>query len=138
MTPSPVEQLLAAVDRLDIDGVMALLAPDARISMADGRRATGSGPVRKLLMSFTEQVRSTAHHITAQWHQDDTWIAEVDASYELRDFLRLQSLRRAVVVRANTTGIVDIRVYGAHEHALTDERDGEEGLWVGGRWIPPL
>lgn len=138
MTPSPVEQLLAAVDRLDIDGVMALLAPDARISMADGRGATGSEPVRKLLMSFTEQVRSTAHHITAQWHQDETWIAEVDASYELRDFLRLQSLPRAVVVRADTTGIVDIRVYGAHEHALTDERDGEEGLWVGGRWIPPL
>jgi hypothetical protein len=138
VTPSPVEQLLAAVDRLDIDGVMALLAPDARISTADGRRAIGAGPVRELLTSFTAQVRSTAHHITAQWHQDDTWIAEIDASYEMRDYLRLESLPRAIVVRTDTTGILDIRVYGAHEHALTEERDGEEGLWVGGRWIPPL
>ena len=135
---SPIEQLLAAFDRLDIDGLTALLAPDVRMLLADGSRATGAGPARELLTSFIGQLRSTTHHITAQWHQDDTWIAEVDSSYELRDYLRLTSLPRAFVLRANSTGIYEMHVYGAHEHALTEHRTGEEGMWVGGRWIPPL
>jgi hypothetical protein len=138
VTQSPIEQLLAALDRLDTDGAIAMLAPDVRLLMADGRRATGIDQARELLTSYMTQLRSTAHHVTAQWHQDGTWIAEVEASYELRDYLRLESLPRAFVVRANSAGIFDMRVYGAHEQALTDHRTGDEGMWVGGRWIPPL
>jgi hypothetical protein len=138
VTQSPIEQLLAAVDRLDLDGLTELLAPDVRILLADGSRATGSEPAGELLTTLLAQLRSTAHHITAQWHQDDTWIAEIEASYELRDFLRLESLPRAMVLRANRTGISDLHVYGAHEHPLAEHRSGEEGMRVGGRWIPPL
>jgi hypothetical protein len=138
VTQSPIEQLLAALDGLDIDKAMALFAPDVRMLMADGHRATGIGHARELLTSFMAQLRSTAHHVTAQWHQDETWIAEVDASYEMRDYLRLESLPRAFVVRVNSAGIFDMRVYGAHEQALADHRSGDEGMWVSGRWIPPL
>jgi hypothetical protein len=138
VTQSPIEQLLAALDRLDLDGLTALLAPDVRILLADGSRATGSGPARELLASLLAQLRSTAHQVTAQWHQDDVWIAEVEATYELRDYLRLESMPRAMVLRANGTDISDLHVYGAHEHPLAEHRSGEEGMRVGGRWIPPL
>ena len=138
MDGSPIEQLLEAVDRHDVDGAMALVAPRVRLLTADGRRAEGSEAVRDLLTAFLGQLRSTRHRITAQWHQGDAWIAEVDADYELQDYLSLKALPRAFVVRMTDAAIADVHVYGAHEHALTDHRTGEEGMWVGTRWVPPL
>jgi SnoaL-like domain len=136
---SPVEQLLAAVDRLDVGGVMALFAPSPRFLAADGRRAEGTEAVRELFTAFFAPLRSAMHRITAQWHEDNAWIAEVDADYELQDWLRLNALPRAFVVRVGEAGIADVRVYGAHEHPLTEHPTGEEGMWVRGmRWIPPL
>jgi hypothetical protein len=138
VSDSPIEQLLAAVDKLDLDAVMALLAPDVRFLAVDGRRAQGTQAVRELVADFINQLRSTSHRITAQWHQDDVWIAEVESTYELQDYLQLKALPRAFVLRMGPGGIVDLHVYGAHEQPLTEHRTGEEGMWVGGRWVPPL
>ncbi len=117
---------------------MALLAPDIRLLTVDGRRAEGTDAVRDLLGNILSMLRSTTHVITAQWHQDSVWIAEVDATYELEDWRNLNALPRAVVLRDGPAGIADARVYGAHESSLLDQRAGEEGLRIGERWIPPL
>ncbi len=135
---SPLAKLLQALDDLDLDAAMALTAPHARVLTVDGQRAEGSGEVRELLSAFLATLRSTTHRITAQWHQDDVWIAEVEASYELRDWLELNGLPRVFVVREGADGLHDLRIYGAHEHPLSDHRTGEEGMWIGDRWIPPL
>ena len=60
------------------------------------------------------------------------------ASYELQDWLRLNDLPRVFVARVAAGGIADLRAYGAHEQPLTDHPTGEEGMWIGSRWIPPL
>jgi SnoaL-like domain len=138
VSQSPIEQLLDALDRLELEATMALIAPDARMLVADGRRAEGTEAVRQLLGEFLAQLRSTTHRITAEWHEDDVWIAEVDASYELRDWLQISGLPRAFIVRAEPDGISELRVYGAHEHRLSEHRTGEEGMRIGGRWVPPL
>jgi hypothetical protein len=135
---SPLEQLLDAVDRLDAEGVVALMEPDIRFLTVDGRRAEGLDAVRKLVTDFLAELRSTSHRITAQWHEGDAWIAEVEASYELRDWLQLNRLPRIFVARVGSGGIADLRAYGAHERPLTEHRTGEEGMWIGDRWIPPL
>jgi hypothetical protein len=135
---SPIERLLAAVDRLDVDAAIALAAPTCRMLAVDGTRADGSEAMRKLLSNFFGSLRSMTHHITAQWHVDNVWIAEVEGSYELMDWLQLNALPRAFVVRDGPDGFVDLRVYGAHERPLTDHRTGEEGMLIGERWIPPL
>jgi hypothetical protein len=135
---SPLEQLLAALDALDTEAVMALVGSEPRFLVADGRRAAGAGAVRDLVTELLTALRSTAHRITAAWHVDDVWIAEVDADYELQDFLQLKALPRVFILRTGDGGIVDVRVYGAHEHPLTDHRTGEEGMWIGARWVPPL
>lgn len=131
-------QLLEAIDRLDVDAAVALMAPNARVLVLDGRRAEGTEAVRRLLVAYLGQLRSTSHRITAQWHEEDVWIAEVDVTYELRDWLRLTDLPRVFIVRMGPDGIADLRAYGAHEAPLTDHRTGEEGMWIGGRWVPPL
>ena len=138
MNDSPIEQLLAAIDELDVDAAMALLAPDVRFLAVDGRRGEGADAVRKLVADFISTLRSTSHRITAQWHQEDVWIAEVEGSYELQDWLQLNALPRAFIVRTAADGIAELRAYGAHEQPLTDHRTGEEGMRVGGRWVPPL
>lgn len=138
MNESPLAQLLQALDKLDVDAAMALIAPDARLLTVDGHRAHGSGQVRELLTSFLATLRSTTHRITAQWHQDNVWIAEVEASYELQDWLQLEALPRVFVLREGAGGFSDLHIYGAHEHPLTNHRTGEEGMWIGDRWIPPL
>jgi hypothetical protein len=94
--------------------------------------------VRQLFGDFLGQLRSTTHRITEQWHQEDVWIAEVDASYELPNWLQLNGLPRAFVMRASPDGVSELRAYGAHEHSLSERPTGEKGTWVGAQWIPPL
>jgi hypothetical protein len=135
---SPIEQLLGAIDKRDVEGAMALMAPNCCLLTVDGRRTEGEAGVRALLTDFVATVGSTSHRITAQWHQDDVWIAEVEVSYELRDWLKISALPRACVLREGPDGVVELRVYGAHERQLSDHRTGDEGIRIGGRWIPPL
>jgi len=138
VSDSPVDRLLAAIDSLDVGAVMALVAPDIRFLIVDGRRAEGAESVAAILTGFLGELRATTHRVTGAWHVDDMWIAEVQADYELRDHLQLRALPRVFVVRASAEGITDLRVYGAHERPVTEHRTGEEGTWFGGHWVPPL
>ena len=138
MIDSPIDQLLRAMDRLDVDAAMALFASDIRLLTAYGQRAEGAEAVRALLSDFVATLRSTTHRVTAQWHQDNVWIAEVETDYELQDWLQIRAVPRAFVLRVGPEGFVDLRVYGAHEHPLTEHRTGDEGMLIGKRWIPPL
>jgi hypothetical protein len=137
VSASPIEQLLSAIDRLDVDGVMGLAATDVSLLTVDGRRARGPEAVRELMESVLGSLRSTSHRITDQWHTDGVWIAEVEADYELRDWLELKALPRVFILRSGENGITDVRVYGAHELPLSDHRT-DTGLYIGDRWIPPL
>jgi hypothetical protein len=138
VSESPIEQLLEALDKLDVERAMGLLARDGRLMTADGRRAHGADAVRELVGDFCSTVRSTSHRITAQWHLDNVWIAEVDADYELADRLQLTALPRAFIVYEGPDGIADLRIYGAHEQPLSEHRGSQFGLRIGERWIPPL
>jgi hypothetical protein len=136
-TESPIERLLVAVDKLDVEAVMSMLAPDATFLVVDGRHAEGIDGVRKLLTEFLGVLRSTAHRITNQWHQNGYWIAEVEATYELQDRL-ISDLPRAFVLHEGPSGVSAVRVYGAHEQQLSDRERVPAGILVGERWIPPL
>ena len=138
MSDSPIDQLLSAIDRLDAVAMVAMLAPEGRLLTVDGRRAQGTEAVRSVLENFLGELRSTAHRVTDQWHVDGVWIAEVEADYELNDYLQINKLPRVFILREGPDGLSDIRVYGAHERPLDEHRTGDEGIWVGGRWVPPL
>jgi hypothetical protein len=138
VTESPIEKLLRAFDNADLDAVSALFAPEGRLLTVDGQRAEGSAAVRVALARLFAMLHSTSHRITAQWHQDNVWIAEVEADYELQDRLQLNGVLRAIVLYEGPDGIEDMRVYGARERPLAEHRAGEEGMWIRQRWIPPL
>jgi SnoaL-like domain len=138
MDQSPVEQLLAAIDSRDLDAAVALFAPDGRLLAADGRRVGGRDAVGELVRSFLGDLRSSSHQITAQWHIDDVWIAELEASYVLTDWLQMNAVPRAMVLREGPDGVTEVNFYGAHELPLTDHRAPDQGTWFGARYIPPL
>src|SRR5438132_3225433 len=52
VSESPIEQLLRAIDELDVDAAMALVAPDVRFLAADGRRGEGAEAARKFITDF--------------------------------------------------------------------------------------
>jgi uncharacterized protein (TIGR02246 family) len=135
---SPITRLLAAFGQLDADAVAALLTQDGRLLTAHGRRAEGRDAVHDLLTAFLANLRSASYRITDQWRDGNVWIAEIEATYVLRDGLEMGPLARLMVLRDRADGIVDVRVYGANEADLADHRTGEEGMWIGERWIPPL
>jgi hypothetical protein len=135
---SALRRLLVAVDKLDLDAVIELCSPDCSIATVDGRNGEGRDQVRQLLADFFSVLRSTAHAVTAEWHQDNVWIAEVLADYELQDWLRIEAMPRAFVIRTGPGGIRDIRVYGAREHPLTEHEPGDQPFRMGGRLVLPL
>lgn len=145
MTGSPIQRLLDAVDALDLDAAIALAAPQARLMTVDGRQAHGREAVLKLLADFLAGVRSVQHRITSLWHEDDVWLAEVEGMYELQDGFQTGWLPRMFVLREGPEGILDLRVYGAHEQPLQHSEPDvertvadERGIRIGERWIPPL
>jgi len=139
VSESPIAAVIRALDSLDAAGVVALLAPECRLLTADGRRAEGRDAVAALLTDFLAELRSTTHRITDEWHPQEVWIAEVEASYVLRDWLELEGLPRVFVLRDGPHGVTDLRVYGAHERRLPDDGgDDPRGVHLGGRWMPPL
>jgi hypothetical protein len=138
VTESPIVEVLTAIDRLDVTAVLALCSPDCHFATVDGRHADGHDAVQRLLGEFLSTIRATHHEVTAQWHQDDAWFAEVVATYELQDRTRIDERLRAFLLRTGPDGIRDVRVYGAHERPLTDRSGGYEPARLGGRLILPL
>ena len=140
MSDSPIAAVLRAVDALDIEACVSLLAPGCRLLATDGRVAEGVAQARALLGDFLGELNRTTHRVTAEWNPEPgVWIAELEATYELRDRGRHGPYPRVMVVRAGQDGITDLRFYGSHEPPLSDsERPYEEVRSGSGRWLPTL
>lgn len=138
MDKSPIAALLGALDALDVDAFVSRFARDGRLLTADGQRAHGLDAVRSVAAEHFAALRSATYRTTAEWHEDDVWIAEIEADYELRDWLIIRAMPRAFIVRQGPDGVADLRVYGTHERPFSDRPSPEAGTWVGERWIPPL
>jgi uncharacterized protein (TIGR02246 family) len=136
---SPVASLFEAIDALDPDALTALFAPDGRLLTVDGRVANGRDEVRQVLGRFAEDLRATSHRLTAEWHPEpDVWIAELDATYELKNYARVGPYARAIVLRNGSGGIRELRIYGLHERPLTDSTRGYQEVFGSGHWLPTL
>lgn len=139
MPESPVADVLAAIDALDIDAFTSMFAPVGKLMTADGRVANDRAQVQHLIREFVSDLRATTHRVTAEWHPEpDLWIAELDATYELNNYAQLGPYPRAMFLRKAPDGIHDLRFYGLHERPLTDSTRAYQEVYGGGRWLPTL
>jgi hypothetical protein len=134
---NPVARLLAAFDKLDSSAMEGVFAPDVQMVLVDGRRANGRDAAQQLIADFQATLRQVRHEITRVWHPDDYWIAEITATYELRDWHELRDVPRLFIVRAGSQGITELRAYGAMEEKMS-ERMVEEIPRIGGHLMLPL
>jgi hypothetical protein len=135
---SPLSKVLDTLDTLDVDSVIALFAPDGQLLRTDGRLADGVDEVRKSVADFVAPLRSTTHSVKAEWHPEDgVWIAELDATYELKDGERHTPYQRVAILRTGENGITALHFYGTHEVPLTSHRPYQE-VRAGSHWLPTL
>jgi hypothetical protein len=135
---SPLSGVLDTLDTLNVDAVIALFAPGGQLLRTDGRVADGVDEVRKSISDFVGPLRSTTHSISTEWHPEDgVWIAELTATYELRDGERHGPYPRVAVLRTGEDGITALRFYGSHELPLTSHRPYQE-VRAGSHWLPTL
>lgn len=139
MGDSPIRTFLERMDAIDHDGVLSLFAPDAELTMIFGERASGQAEVAAHLRRLLDELRTTAHEITSEWHPEpDVWIAELVATYELTDRRMLGPYRRVIVLRGAEDRIDQLHVYGQHEPQLA--ASGRPYAEVRGAhgWLPTL
>jgi hypothetical protein len=136
---TPMQQVLSALDALDLDRAVALFAPDASLTTDFGDKAVGRDRVRDVLGEFLHELRATHHEITTEWHpEDEVWIAEMSATYELSDYSRRGPYQRAMILRVGDGGIEDMRIYGAHEVRLSEAGRQYAEVRAPGGWLPTL
>jgi ketosteroid isomerase-like protein len=136
---TPIQEMLRAVDALDLDGVVALFTAGASLTTAFGDATEGRDRVRDVLGDFLHELRATHHEITHEWHpEDEVWIAEMSATYELSDYSRRGPYQRAIFLRTGDGGIEEMRIYGAHELRLPGAGRQYTEVRAPGGWLPTL
>jgi hypothetical protein len=139
MSESPIQAFLRAVDALDLEAVMPLFGPQAKLTMPFGEEAEGEAGLRAEFGKFISELRATEHHLHSEWNPDpEMWIAEFSATYELTDFSRRGPYKRAVFVRTGDGAIQEMTLYGANELPLGE--DGRTYTDIRGPhgWLPTL
>jgi ketosteroid isomerase-like protein len=139
MPDSPLAAVLEAIDALDVDAFVSLFAPDGNLLTTNGTVGHGTEHVRAVIGDFIGELYGTTHTVTAQWHPEDgVWIAEVDATYDVKQHGRLGPYPRAVVLHQGPGGITELRFYGMHELPLATSTRPYQDVVVDGHWLATL
>ncbi len=139
MSDSPIGAVLGAIDALDLEGALRLFAPDGSFMTAFGAEANGFEHVRDELSGFFGGLRGCTHTVETEWHPEPTvWIAEVVATYALKDYSQRGPYKRALVLRQAEDGIASLRIYGAHEEPLSESGDPYQEVRGPHGWMPTL
>jgi hypothetical protein len=129
---------MRSVDALDIDGATSAFAPNAEVLTVYGREGKGLDQARAVLTELFEELRGVDHQVTSEWNPEPgVWIAEVTATYVLKDFSRRGPYLRVIVLRVGDAGIEQLRIYGSREPPFTAEGGYQEVLGPHG-WLPTL
>jgi hypothetical protein len=139
MSDSPILTFIAAADALDLDAAMSLFAADPTFGNEFSVEASGLEQVRVELGKYFAELRSAEHHLSSEWQPEPgVWIAEMTATYELTDFSRRGPYRRAVILRAGSEGIQELRIYGGHEPSLSEGGLAYQNVRGPHGWLPTL
>ncbi|MGH2842628.1 MAG: hypothetical protein ACRDKL_03455 [Solirubrobacteraceae bacterium] len=104
-----------------------------------GGEGTGAEHARAMLGELIGELRTTSHVLISEWNPvPGAWIAELNATYELKDFSRRGPYHRAILLHAADGLIQQLHVYGTHELPLPES----EGVYREVRgphgWLPTL
>jgi hypothetical protein len=139
MSDSLIQGLLSAIDALDLEAATSMFSADADLMTLYGRQGKGTEQVRAVLGELIGELRSAHHEISSEWNPEPgVFIAELTATYELKDFSERGPYRRAIVMRAAGQQITQLGMYGAHELPLPEAEAGYHEVRGPHGWLPTL
>ena len=134
-----MQAVLRAIDALDLDGAVALFAPDGSLTTVYGDTAAGRERCKRCWASSCVRCATAHHDVTSEWNPESgVWIAEMSATYELSDYSRRGPYQRAMILRAGDAGIEQLHIYGAHELPLTEAGRPYARCAAPHGWLPTL
>ena len=77
--------VFAVLDAMDIDSIMALFAPDARVVFGNGEPMLGVDAIRTGTVAFLDTIAGLHHSIVTEWNFGDDTIAELKVTYDRKD-----------------------------------------------------
>ncbi len=131
--------VLSAIDALDRDGILSLCSPDVELMTAYGSEGKGLDEASAIFTELFRELRHTHHEIHTEWNPEpDVWIAEVTATYELRDASIRGPFRRVFILRAQDGLMTQLRIYGSHEQPLPAAEGRYQEVYGAHSWMPTL
>lgn len=139
MNQSPVRRVLDAIDALDLDAASVLFTDDVQLMTVYGAEGIGVAQARAVLAELLGELRATHHDIVSEWNPEaGVWIAEVTATYELKDFSQRGPFHRVIIARERTNLISQLRMYGSHELPLSESESAYREVRGPHGWLPTL
>ncbi|MBM7788981.1 nuclear transport factor 2 family protein [Tenggerimyces flavus] len=111
MTTELTRKVFAAVDALDSDALLALLAPNAVQVFGNQEPLIGHAEIGAANKAFTTMVAGVRHQITREWYQGNDAIVETNVTYHRLDggFVNLPVVS---IYRTDENGLIeDYRVF---------------------------
>lgn len=111
MTTELTRKVFAAVDALDNDAMLELLAPDAVQVFGNQEPLMGRDAISAANKAFATMVAGVRHDITREWYQDNDAIVEANVTYQRLDG-GLVNLPVVSIYRTDENGLIeDYRVF---------------------------
>ncbi|MCW2855487.1 MAG: ketosteroid isomerase-like protein [Marmoricola sp.] len=105
-----MQSLFAAVDAMNVDGLLSFLAPDGTQTFGNMEPLRGHEQIREANEAFFGTIDSMAHEIVSLWEWDGTIVAQLKATYVRKDG-RAVTVPAVTILKESDGKIVDYQVY---------------------------
>jgi uncharacterized protein (TIGR02246 family) len=105
-----INDLLAAIDRMDAKAFAAVLTPDSSFRFGNNPAVAGREAIEAAVAGFFKAIKSVSHDLENQWLLPDTAICMGVVTYTRHDGSTLQ-VPFANVMKLRPGGIHDYRIF---------------------------
>jgi ketosteroid isomerase-like protein len=105
-----MQSLFAAVDAMDVDGLLSFLSPDGTQTFGNQEPLRGHEQIRAANEAFFGMIDSMTHEILSLWEWDGTIVAQLKATYVRKDG-RAVTVPAVTILKESAGKIVEYQVY---------------------------
>lgn len=104
-------ELFAKTDSMDVDAIVSLFAPDARVVFGNSDPLVGHHEIRTGTTAFYDTIAGLRHSIVTEWTFANDTIAELKVTYDRKDGKQV-TIPCVTIFHTDAEGkIDDYRVY---------------------------
>ena len=105
-TRPEARSVFAVLDAMDVDSLMALFAPNARVVFGNGEPMVGIDEIRTGTIAFLQTIAGLHHSIVTEWNFGGDTIAELKVTYDRKDGQHV-AIPCATIFHTDATGKID-------------------------------